>query len=408
MAPGLADSLDAGLVDRWNATIAREYAALEPKLGSRFFVLEPELADATPAAVEWFGDPAEPAVCMSAEVAQQLCDWGVRGRHALQDEYCEFAVISRPDAAGKPRAKRVQITTELAEYWTCLAVVHPDLVRSLVSEILGVQPSWSDLYGADPANLDDAARRVAFCRQMCGHGNHQDLQDAGVGASPVGHLNNDNALFMTHPINGLDDLIYIVLFGAKPYAVIESGRQRRKATRDEVFRQFSVEHLACRHADPAAAMGAYGAVWAGRKVTFADPLGMYLLEFNRDALIHDGAPIPDAWIRWSRGSEGMYQRLEIGPGDEDKAFLDDITVATGAAERPLVGGYQLLQLISVGPFVITAPTEPAKEQEYVSVGAQHDAVQCQEASFCKVVAALKADYDRAHAPVVRPRAHAVG
>jgi len=43
------------------------------------------------------------------------------------------------------------------------------------------------------------------------------LVAAGVPAQPTGRLNTDNALFMTHPINGLDDLLYI-MFGAKPYA----------------------------------------------------------------------------------------------------------------------------------------------------------------------------------------------
>jgi hypothetical protein len=328
----------------------------------------------------------------------------VRGRHEVQDEYCEFAVVSRSGPNGTLRPKRVQITTELAEYWTCLAVADPDRVRGLVTELLGAEPSWDDLYGRDPAGLDEAARRNAFATQLCGHGLHKDLQQAGVPRDPMGRLNTENALFMTHPINGLDDLIYIVLFGAQPYAVVEQGA-RRQATRDEIFRKYKVEYLACRHADPTAAMAACGSAYAGKQVAFADPLGMYLLEFNRDALSYQGAPLPDSWVRFSRGSEGMYQRLEVGPTDEDDAFLDDIVVATGAAERPLTGGYQLLKLISVGPLLAVAPTDPVADDEFVVLDPSPAPIRCQEADFCAAVTKLKQAYDAAHGEAVAPRSH---
>jgi len=57
---------------------------------------------------------------------------------------------------------------------------------------------------------------IAFSTLVAGHGNDGKLVAAGVPAQPTGRLNTDNALFMTHPINGLDDLLYIVMFGAKP------------------------------------------------------------------------------------------------------------------------------------------------------------------------------------------------
>ena len=265
-APGRADELEDRLLASWNEAIEAAYASLAD-LGSRFFALDPgQLEQPGPATVKWFGDPAEPSFCIDAEAARTLSDWGVRGRHALHNEYCEYAVVQRPDASGRLRPKRVQVTTELREYWVCVAMAEPDALREMATQVLGSEPSWEDLYGvADPSALNGSEREVAFSHTVGGNGGHQHLLQAGVPAQPSGRLNTENALFMTHPINGLDDLIYIVLFGAHPYAVSENGG-RRPATREEIFVSQGVEHLACRHADPAAAIGAQEAAWAGATV----------------------------------------------------------------------------------------------------------------------------------------------
>jgi hypothetical protein len=402
--PGRADQLPDSLVSAWNKTIQSNYDDLVAQHGTRFFSMDPAMPGAAPVQVDWFADPAEPAVCVTEAVAQALCDWGPRGRHGVQDEYCEFATISQTDSTGKLRAKRVEITTELAEYWTCLAAADPDRVRALASSILGQDVSWTDLYGGDPHAMEEPARRVAFAREMAGHGLHDDLKAAGVGPDPRGRLNQDRALFMTHPINGLDDLIYIVLFGAKPYAGKEADGTRRQAQRDEIFRASQTDYLACRHADPTAAMAACGAAYGGLQVAFADPLGMYIQAFEKDALLYKGNPVPEEWVQPSRGSEGMYQRLVVGPPDDDDAYLDDITVATGAAERPLTGGYQLLKLVSVGPLLVAAKTDPPAEDEYVDLPPV-EPIPCHEADFCTTVARLKHDYDVAHGAHAAPRQH---
>ena len=125
-----------------------------------------------------------------------------------------------------------------------------------------------------------------------------------------------------------DDLIYVVMFGSKPYRVIE-GETPRKARLEEIFQEFNVEHLACRNADPAAAAGPYTEVWDGRSVAFAQYLGVYLHRFNAEQFEYNGATIPSEWIRYSRGQDKMYQRLSFGPSDNDNAFLDDISIFTG-------------------------------------------------------------------------------
>jgi hypothetical protein len=39
---------------------------------------------------------------------------------------------------------------------------------------------------------------------------------------------------MTHQINGLDDLLYIVMFDSKPYAVVIDGNIQQ-ATKEQIF-----------------------------------------------------------------------------------------------------------------------------------------------------------------------------
>ena len=224
--PGRADELTEELVSKWNETIAAAYDSQDPSLKSRFFELDWEgLREANQTdAVKWPGDPAEPSFCIDDEIAQLLSDWGKEGRHALHNEYCEYAVISMPDGTGRLRPKRVQVTTELREYWSCVAIRDPGRVRAMAAEVLVREPGWEELFGvADPHALSEAEREVAFGHTVAGHGNDPRLTQAGVPAQPNGRLNTDNALFMTHPINGLDDLLYIVLFGAKPYAVRADG-----------------------------------------------------------------------------------------------------------------------------------------------------------------------------------------
>jgi hypothetical protein len=403
--PGRADEVSEELVRHWNETIAAAYDSQDASLKSRFFELDWErLRDPEPTdGIKWPGDPAEPSFCIDDQAAQVLSDWGREGRHALHNEYCEYAVESRRDATGRLRPKRVQVTTELREYWSCVAVRDPDRVRAMAAMVLGSEPAWEELFGvSDPISLSEDEREVAFGHAVAGHGNDPRLEDAGVPAQPTGALNTENALFMTHPINGLDDLLYIVLFGAKPYAIRERGELRR-ASRDDIFTAFGVEQLACRHADPAAALGAYGAAFAGKQVAFANPLGMYLREPNLEVFTYRAESLPSEWVRFGRGQDGMHQRLVFGPPDEHDAFLDEITVAVGATEKPLLGGYQLLRELEVGPLVLVGEGEPVAESEWEVLPQVREPISCNAAAVCRGIRELKRRYDAEHLGRAAPR-----
>jgi len=397
--PGLADDLGPELLARWNQEIQRQYQVIlqgNHSLESRFFSLDWNLIEMpTTAEIDWFGNPAEPEFCLSRMVAKQLSDWGAQGRHGVQNEYCEYAVVKALDSAGKLRPKRVQISTELREYWVTLATADPDRTRALASAVLGFDVSWMDLYGVNnPNNLAEEDRRIAFSTVVAGNG--QDLTlPKSVPYDPTGRINTDYCLFMSHPINGLDDLIYIVLFGAKPYAQTVN-EQRQQATREQIFRKYGVEHLACRHADPAAAMGACGAAYEGRTVAFSDPIGMYIKSFARDKFQIRGNPVPDAWVRFSRGKKPLWQRLEFGPADSDAEFLDDIVVSEAADETPVIGGYQVIANIEVGPLISLSKPVALSDGDYVDLTTSSERIKCSEARVCQRIISLKSLYDMEH------------
>ena len=409
-APGRADQLSDELLSLWNEKIAATHASLlaDGKYRTRFFSIDIDgFEDPTIVTnVSWLGHPAEPGHCAEFDDAtlRALSDWGFEGRHALQNEYCEWRVVQREDSTGKPRPKRVQITTELREYWMLLAVHDPERLRDVASATLGREVRWEELYGegADPAGLNERQRETRFAIAVAGNGGERALAERGVPAQPRGALNRENALFMTHPINGLDDLIYIVLFGARRFAVREAEGGVREATDDEIFIDEDKAVLACRHADPRAARGAYDAVLENFRIAFANPLGMYLREEALRHLTFEGEPLPPSWIRFGRGEEGMRQRLEVGPDDADDAFLDDIASSEGQTSEPLTGGHQLISRIDIGPLIAAVETEPAREDE-LKVIAAADPVDCTATGICDDVRELKARFDAAHAPKPAPR-----
>lgn len=401
--PGQADTVRPEVLNEWNKTVQQHYQRLATEFGTRFFAIDPNAIQNAiqTTAVKWFADPAEPVTCIDRDYARLLSDWGVRGRHALHNEYAEYRVVQAPDpTTGQPRNKRVQVTTELREFWVCVAKSDPHAVRAMAEEILGREPSWQDLYGvADPMSMTPAQREIAFSSLVAGHGNDRTLAQQGVPPQPTGPLNTENALFMTHPINGLDDLLYIVMFGARPYAR-RVGNDLQPATRNQIFRAFGVEHLACRHADPAAAMGAHAQVFQGRTVGFANPLGMYIATFSRDVFTYDGQTIPEQWVRFSRGRQGMFQRLEFGPPDSSPAFLDDIEVEVAGVTQPVSGGYQVVQQMEVGPLVLIGSPSQVGEAEYAVLNTSTAPINCREAGVCSSIRALKDEYDASH-PFVR-------
>jgi len=399
-SPGGLAEFNAISLQVWNDMINRE---ISRQTASQYFKANSDDIQngQEVASVRWSGAPAEARFCLNRDWAERLSDWGVRGRHNTHNEYCEYRVVTAVDGQGNVRPKRVEFTSELREYWVVLAMHDPQALKNAVKDVIGRVPTWSELYDHnDPMSLGEQERRIRFSKMVAGNGNHRDLINAGVPSQPDGSLNRDNILFLTHPINGLDDLIYVVMFGATPYRVNENGLER-KALLQEIFRAFDVEHLACRNADPAAAAGPFDVVSEGRDVAFSKNLGMYLRPLNPSLFEYDGADIPEDWIAYSRGNEGMYQRLEFGPSDDQDVFLDEILIKKGAAKEPLIGGFQIAEVLEVGPLVVVGDPSNIDPAEVKFVPSNPSAINCSQAGVCARMKALKAEYEASNTIVAK-------
>jgi hypothetical protein len=335
--------------------------------------------------VFWSPVPRQLLDCLGRDGARQLCDWApeesasshpyssLRGGREHHTEYCEYAIVL--DGHGRP--KRVEITTELRERWLCLAQYAPELLRVEATSTLypvgtngaGELP-YRELYrDLDPQQVTDPSQRsAAFQAQVAGSETSVDR------VVPQGRLNRDHALFMSVPINGLDDLYYILLLAARRFA--RSARGRLVAAplpwlfldnpyyRDHPDDQAEIPRLYCTHADPSVARAVQQAAWSNRMIS-ADPLAVVM---RSDDLAADRLVFPpgaaERWVRWSRpAGNGLFQRLVIGPGDEERETLSDIKVRDPAGnEESLTGGYQLLELLSVGVVLVVSPPGTAQAE----------------------------------------------
>src|SRR5215470_2517078 len=297
------------------------------------------IARQVPVPVLWSPVPRRALDCLGRAGARELCDWAppenaprpqyqkLRGGREFHTEYCEYTVVL--DAQGRP--KRVEITTELREWWLCLARHAPDRLLAEATTVLYGERAGSqrvryrDLYGnLDPRRETDPMKRgAAFEAQVAG---------SEVGAPrvvPQGRINRDHALFMCQPINGLDDLYFILLLAARRFARDTPGGVTAAPLpwlfldnpyyRDYPDDMAALPHLYGTHADPAVARAVQLAAWDNRAFS-VDPLAAVLprAEFAADRLAFpagvDGAE--ERWVRWSRSAgPGLYQRLVIGPDD---------------------------------------------------------------------------------------------
>lgn len=406
-APVNPSTTPQAVVDEWNRQIVEKFNSqiADQPAAAPFLQPNPESVAGAgdPVGAHWPADPAEPRTCINAEWAEKLSDWGARGRSNFHNEYCEYGAIYKIDSSGKIRLKRIVATTELPEFWLSMATADPAFLKTSAEEVLGFAVSYDDLYGrSNPVEMSPQERRLAFAFQTSGNCKEPALVDAHVPAIPVGPLNINNVLFMRHPINGLDDLIYIVAFGAQPYAVA-SQASIRPATLHEIFRHSGALQLACRNADPAAAAAAYSfavtqdpgpSTVRGSAMAFANPLGMFIQSFNPDPFTLDGEALPAAWIKKLRGVEAQWQRIEIGPSDDDPRFLDEAMVEDIAGSPvPLVSGYQIAKRIEVGPYLVVGETQDFSV-DLIEVLANDVNLNCSEAKVCEGIADLKAIYQQ--------------
>jgi hypothetical protein len=101
----------------------------------------------------------------------------------------------------------------------------------------------------------------------------------------------------------------------------------------------------------------------------------------------------------------MHQRLVFGPPDGAAVFLDDIVVSVGASERPLTGGYQIVQHMEVGPLIAVGSGHPVRDNEWKFVDPRDTDIECSSSTACKDILALQRQFESEHRSPARARAN---
>jgi hypothetical protein len=358
-APGLLQEFDHSGREAWDALVIETFGRVLGELAAAG--RSPQTFESDPSQVtelwrpDWPGFPARIARCLGRERALRLLDWrsdrdGDIGRLRHQEEYLEWRVVRAAGDAATIR--RIEMTTELREYWEVLAAHQPQRLLDLVAELAGrdqVDPGL--VYGAvDPDGVGANARREAFRETMLPSAGARSL----AGISPLND-GRDAICCMVQPTNSLPALLALAASAARPLALRDplTGRVRPPSGA-EAIEALGAAAQDGRHSDPLVVERIAGLVSEGRVVGVDDPVGVYIASVQHHELSQpDGDDVPMEWFAFGRGLSATEapdgrqraQRftLEV-PGDADFDLSDLIVRRTG--ERLRFGG-QLAALVQL-------------------------------------------------------------
>jgi hypothetical protein len=280
----------------WDAAVARCLPARHP-----YLLAAPDRRMRQAVAPDWAALPVRVERCLGRERALALLD----GRRDLQEEYAEWRAVR--DGGGK--LVRVELTTELRDYWGILAEHEPERAADVVGELTGRAPS-------------DVAR--------------------------LGSLNDgrDGICFMTHRDNDLAALAKLAAAAAMPCTA--GGR---RATAREVIPLLGDAALAGRASDPVIVETLGRLAGERRLLALADPVGVFVTDVQHTRLrTPGGETVPREWFAISRG--GRRLAFAVPPG-EGFAAGDLVDAAT---ERPIRHGAQIAELVQLRlPLRASAP-----------------------------------------------------
>lgn len=334
--PGLLAELGPEGAAAWSRRVA---GAMRAAAESDF--LRATGGDETPGltATDWTGFPARVAECLTRGEALPLLDWACPKKpRALQEEYVEWRVVRDGEAI-----RRVELTTELSDYWRVLAAYEPERTLELVAEFARRPVPPESVYGmSDPFGATPAARDRAFQATM--------LTPAGM--SPY---NDGTAAIccMVQETNTLEALVGLAVAATSVRIArdVLSGRLRC-LTCDEAIRQLDGAAMRGRASDPVLVERFGRLAFEGRLVAFDDPVGVYIAGVEHGRLrTPAGDAVPREWFSFGRGAGpdaggfARYQRLVFEPPpDAGLAVSDLIDVAT---EQPLRHGGQIAEFVQV-------------------------------------------------------------
>jgi hypothetical protein len=320
--PGGLRDLGAAGKAAWDEAVAR-YVRSAVRADHPYLLRAPDRHTPHVTGPDWTGLPVRVVGCLGRARALEVLDEERR----LQEEYLEWRTVREPGGA----IRRVELTTELRDYWHVLAAHEPTRTVDLVGELTGRAVAARDLYGMRaPGKAAPAAREQAFARTMIARPN--PLNDG-----------RDGICFMAHRSNDLAALAKLAAAAAMPCTVREpaSGRVRRAIAR-EAIGLLGAAAVPGRASDPVI-VEALGRLASERRLLAVDdPIGVYIRGVEHSRLrTPDGTAVPREWFVASRG----HQRLALEvPTGEGFAVGDLVDAAT---ERPIRHGAQIAELVQL-------------------------------------------------------------
>jgi hypothetical protein len=301
--------------------------------------------------VDWTGLPLRVASCLPRKDGLALLDWqgtsGCEGRQRLQEEYMEWRVVRDPDGG----VRRVEFTTELADFWRVLAAHAPAEALRVAATYAG-EPSLpaAALFGStDPfaAGVSPEDREAAFAAAM--------LDEPGPYNSGERSL-----CCMVHPSNTLQALV--TLLSAAAFSFV-TGEPAGCAPAWQTIPLLSGAAQDGRGSDPVLVERLGRLAFERRLIGIDNPVGMFIVGVEHSRLHRpDGRPVPPEWFSFSRGmaaggaadGRARYRRLvlEVPPG-EGLRVSDLVDTAT---EQPIAFGGQVADLVQLAVVLkVSAP-----------------------------------------------------
>ncbi len=367
MEPGmLNDLIGEGQAD-WDRYVEERLNQAVTQSGTSQLVADgDESLESGIVVIDWAAFPVRIRECLQSVIkTNRLLDWQFNNQpygrlFGAHEEYLEWRTIR--NAAGK--IVRVEMTSELQEYWLRLAKHHPAKTLQILGEFAR-EPAPApvrEVYGdLDPFTSSPEERGAAFEQMML----PTTVNGVTQIASP--YNNGQKAIaFMANSVNTLSAALFLAAFAAFPY-VKRINDDTTPLTGREAIRFTDQAAQDCRDSDPTIVGSVINFAAQRRKIALLDPPGLYISSVaNETIFLPDGAtPVPPDWFRFSRGSKivdtesgrtlSLAQRLVFEvPTGQDFVVGDLLDSTTGGN---IDFGAQIAAKVSIGLYAKASATD---------------------------------------------------
>lgn len=356
--PGGLEELGAAGRDAWAERVETRTAEMIQRFEidppNRFVLAAPDDRTLHRTAVDWPGLPLRPVECLTRERALELLDRSMPrlGIRPLQEEYIEWRVVGDDDGI-----RRVELTTEMGDYWQILAAFDPQRTLELVASFARAHVDPAEVYrGCDPysPSTTPEERGAAFAAAMLSATDASPYNDGRAAITCMGQRSNT-----------LGALLALILVATNPRVIRDpvSGSIRCLTCEESIPLIGDAAQLG-RASDPVLVERLARLAYEGRLVAFDDPLGVYVQSAEATRLrIPNGEPVPADWFRFDRGlaaeqtADGRtrWQRVTLEPPADSGLLVSDLVDV--ATEQPIRHGGQVAELIQVALVLRVSDTE---------------------------------------------------